>query len=123
MGDINLHKQIYKLCQANLNGRLYTLHWFKKVASIAAGGSFGERALIKNEDRAATIICSENCSFATLSRMDYNWIIGSAKRRELKSMVEMLKQFRIFENLRNSSLEKIQYLLKKITYHRGHTLY
>lgn len=111
------------MCQANLNKQLYTLHWFKKVATIPTGGSFGERALIKNEDRAATVVCSEDCSFATLSRIDYNWIIGAAKRRELKMMVEMLRQFRIFESLRNSSLEKIQYLLKKITYRRGHMLY
>ena len=90
-GESNIHRQIFKLCQANLNGQLYTLFWFKKVASIPAGGSFGERALIKNEDRAATIICSEDCTFATLSRIDYNWIIGSAKRRELKQMAEMLK--------------------------------
>jgi CRP-like cAMP-binding protein len=52
------------------------LYVFKKVQSIKEGGSFGERALIKNETRAASCICSEDCTFATLSRADYNWIIG-----------------------------------------------
>lgn len=91
LGETNIHRQVQKLTLPNHNKNAICLHWFKKVASIPAGGSFGERSLIKNEDRAATIVCSENCSFATLSRKDYNWIIGAAKKRELKAMVELLK--------------------------------
>jgi CRP-like cAMP-binding protein len=51
---------------------------------MKAGDSFGERALIKHEARAATVYCSQNCIFATLSRYDYIKIIGQAKKKELK---------------------------------------
>lgn len=53
-----------------------TLFWFKKATQIDSGSSFGERALIKNDHRAATIICSQDCTFATLSRANYNLIMG-----------------------------------------------
>ena len=56
------------------------LQWFKTVATLEAGHSFGELALLKErmseQGRAATIICKTDCSFATLSRKDYIWIIG-----------------------------------------------
>ena len=44
--------------------------------TIEKGGSFGERALIKNENRAATIFCLEDSFFAVLTRSDYMMIIG-----------------------------------------------
>ena len=57
---------------------------FKTVGTIKSGGSFGERALIRNETRAATIKCKTNCSFATLSRIDFNFVLGMAQKREMK---------------------------------------
>ena len=82
-GDSKIHIRMENLLNP-FHKKTLTLHWFKTVAKIPMGGSFGERALIKNEDRAASIICSKNCSFATLSRKDYNTIIGAAQKRELK---------------------------------------
>ncbi len=89
--------------------------WYElqKVLTMDKGDSFGERALIKNEDRSATIICSQDSAFATLSRIDYNWILGLAQKKEIKEVVEFLKGYRIFSSARNSSLEKIHYFMKR----------
>lgn len=81
------------------------------MSKIGAGESFGERALLKYEARAATVYCSQNCIFATLSRNDYNKIIGQAKKRELKLMCDYFRQFRILSNLRAAVLERIQYYM------------
>lgn len=45
-----------------------TLCYLQKVSQIGEGGSFGERSLLKNDERAASIVCSTDCHFATLSR-------------------------------------------------------
>ena len=90
-----------------------------RVGEIGPGGNFGERALIKDELRSASIYCRTLCSFATLQKSDYNWIIGAAKKRELRAMCDFMRNFRIFRDLRNGSLEKIQYFMTKQTLKRG----
>ena len=45
--------------------------YFKKVAEFHSGDSFGELALREEKGvgvRAATVICEQNCQFATLSK-------------------------------------------------------
>jgi hypothetical protein len=63
--------------------------------------------LIKNEERAATILCSKHTTFATLSRKDYDSTIGVAQKKEMKERVDMLRGFRLFSQLRTNVLEKI----------------
>jgi len=107
---VNGHTKIHLKLEQSLNPNhkpSITLNWFKTVQTLRTGASFGERALIKNEDRAATIVCSKNSCFATLHRKDYNAIIGASQKRELKEKVEILKNFRIFSQLRTNVLEKI----------------
>ena len=77
----NNHMKLYKIINPNASNKVQFV-WFRKATQLEPGGSFGERALIKNEDRAATCICSKDASFATLSRTDYNWIIGLAHRKD-----------------------------------------
>ena len=100
-----------------------TLTWFKTVDKLPAGSAFGERALLKNEDRAATIVCSKDCTFATLHRKDYNSIIGAAVKRELKQKVDFLRGFRMFSQLRTNIIERIHYFMKTKTFLRGQKVY
>lgn len=71
----HLHTQIYKALNPKQAPTL-TLMLFKIIARISKGFSFGELALLSNEGRAGTVICAENCVFATLARKDYIWTIG-----------------------------------------------
>jgi len=103
--------------------KLLTLSLFKTVSKLQAGGSFGERALLKGEARAATIVCSRNCTFATLHRKDYNDIIGGVQKREMKAKVDFLKQFRMFSQLRTTILEKISYYIKTKSFVRNQKVY
>ena len=73
--ETKLHQYIYKMLNPNSRSTI-TLTWFKTVTKLHAGQSFGELALLKNDGRAATILCATKCSFATLHRKDYIWIIG-----------------------------------------------
>ncbi len=114
--------KLYKIINPNGSNKVQFV-WFRKATQVEPGGSFGERALIKNEDRAATCICSNDSSFATLTRTDYNWIIGLAHRRELRTNVELLKNFRILSDVRNSSLEKIYYFMKRKKFKRAQHLF
>lgn len=43
----------------------------KEIGIIPAGGYFGERALLMNEPRAATIICKTNCKLVKVNRKDF----------------------------------------------------
>ena len=117
-GDSKIHIRMEALLNP-FKKKTVTLHWFKTVEKLPAGSSFGERALIKNEDRAATIVCSKDCSFATLHRKDYNNIIGAAVKREMKQKVDFLRNFRMFSQLRTNIIEKIHYFMKSKTFQRG----
>lgn len=96
---------------------------FKTVAKLPAGASFGERALLKNEERAATIVCSKDCAFATLHRRDFTNIIGSVQKRELKEKVDFLKRFRMFSQLRATVIEKISYYMKTVDFVHNQKVY
>lgn len=73
-GLTTVHKTLWKYFDTGAS--TISLVWFKTVQTMKGGESFGERALLKHEARAATIYCSSDCIFATLSRIDYNKIIG-----------------------------------------------
>ena len=91
---------------------------------MTAGQSFGELALLKNDiGRAASIICINKCSFATLARKDYIWIIGQEQKRKLKNTVEFFRRFRIFNGLRAHIIEKIFQFMKHLKFNRGQHVY
>jgi len=104
-GVTQLHKNMFRYFDSS-QGTL-KLVWYKTVQTMREGESFGERALLKHELRAATVFCSESCVFATLSRGDYNKIIGAAKKKEMKENCEYFRNFRIFSKLRATVLERL----------------
>ena len=85
------HELIFKIMQPFDKNKSITVDYFKEVAKLGDGKSFGELALLKNAGRAATIICAEPTRFATLHRKDYKLTIGAEVRRKLKENVRMLR--------------------------------
>ena len=55
---------------------------FIELQKLGSGKSFGEKALITNSLRAATVICSKNCHFAVMSKNDYDKVL---RKIELKT--------------------------------------
>ena len=49
-----------------------------KVNVLREGDYFGERALINDAPRLATIVCETNCAFAVLNKKDYKEILYEA---------------------------------------------
>ena len=56
------------------------------MATLDAGKSFGELALIMQKPRAATIKCIEDTFFATLDKSDFE---ASLSRIEKKRMIKL----------------------------------
>ena len=101
------------------------LNYFKEVARLHEGHSFGELALLQNSGRAANIRCVGLTRFATLHKLDYNHTIGQETKRKLVENVSMLRNFKIFSrgHLRENVLEKIfRYMVTK-KFVRGHLVY
>ena len=96
-----------------------TVNRFKEVARLSDGASFGELALLKNEGRAATVVCSKMTRFATLNRKDYVWTIGQEEKRKLKQIVTFFRSFRIFSTLRANVIEKVFKYMKSTKFLRG----
>ena len=80
---------------------------YREVARLGAGASFGELALLKTAGRSATIQCCTETRLATLHQYDYLRTMGQQEKRKLKQMVNFFRGFRIFANLRVSTMERI----------------
>lgn len=48
----------------------------QEVKQYAAGGYFGERALLKNEPRAASIVAKSECVCVSLDRHSFKRLLG-----------------------------------------------
>lgn len=93
--------------------------WVRKVHTYGRGDSFGEIALLKNKARSATVICTKDTKFATLSRKTYLKILGNQQKKELKEIVKFFRNFRIFQHIKSSSIEKMRYQMVRKEFKRG----
>lgn len=64
---------------------------YEEVGQLRTGQSFGEKALIENKPRAATIRCREPCFFAVLSKNDYNSSIGKMQKQQADKLIQFLQ--------------------------------
>ena len=120
--NTRVHVQIFMLLNPG-NAATISMTWFKTVTTLVTGENFGNLALQYHKPRAATIICKEKSSFATLSRFDYMQVIGKESRRKMKKIVEQMKNYRILSHLRANTIAKIFQYMKKVQYTRGRTIY
>ena len=81
----------------------------KEVGLLNTGDYFGERALIKNDKRAATIICeSTQLILLSLTRSKFNQLLGSLEDLMKRNMVEYKRNLRLMiENRRQRSMERV----------------
>jgi CRP-like cAMP-binding protein len=61
-----------------------------KVHSYGSGNSFGELALKDNKPRAATIVTTQDCYFATISKSDYKRCLAKFEQRTITQLIEYL---------------------------------
>ena len=93
--------------------------------TLTEGQHFGDVALTKGSGgiRNATVVCARDTSLARLSRHDYLAIIGKTENRKKKKIVEEIKNYRIFANLRGNQIAKIFLYMERRVYHRRVNVY
>jgi CRP-like cAMP-binding protein len=93
------------------------------VAQLGSGVSFGELALIKDQPRAASILCATDCHMAVLLKEDYMKIIGRAEARKLDKTIELLKEIPFFSKWSKRKLEKMTYYFQVRQFKRKDTVF
>ena len=85
-------KAIRKL--KNIRERILTSEedWFIEVSRLSSGQSFGEKALIEDAPRAATIVAIQECFFAVIGRDDYKKCLQRIDQRSYNKKIEFIKQ-------------------------------
>ena len=76
----NFHNFLYKKINPRMQP-VVTVYRYKQLKTLQMGEAFGEVSIVMNHRRAATVKCITDCSFVTLSRQDYYWSIGQAKKQ------------------------------------------
>lgn len=76
-------------------------------ATLHAGDSFGELALINNEPRARTIRCPNQCSFLTIAKHDYSEILSDVQRLELEERIDFLASIPAFHSWTRAALKPL----------------
>lgn len=95
----------------------------KQVATYDNGMAFGELALIKDQPRAASVLCETDCHFAVLSKEDYLNIIGKIEARRLDLFIEFLSLIPTFRYWTKKKLELLSYLFTKVDYKRKQNVF
>jgi CRP-like cAMP-binding protein len=94
-----------------------------EVASLGAGTSFGELALLRDATRAASIQCVEPSIVAILSKSDYKRILGSFQEKQINDKIEYLYGLPPFKKWSKVSLMKLSYYFTEKEVRKGTVLY
>jgi cAMP-dependent protein kinase regulator len=90
-----------------------------KVTEYAAGGSFGELALMYNAPRAATILATSECVLWALDRVAFRMILMENTARKRRMYDRFLSEVPIFKSLEPSERHKIADALEPILFEDG----
>ncbi|KAL9054674.1 MAG: hypothetical protein Q9162_004040 [Coniocarpon cinnabarinum] len=93
-----------------------------RVASIGAGGSFGELALMYNTPRAATVISSEPSTIWQLDRVTFRRILMTSAYQRRQMYEAFLAEVPLLEGLTDYERSKIADALHTEKYGSNHTI-
>ena len=75
--------------------------------------SFGERALLTSEPRAATVACVTDSDFLVIGRRDYLRVLRDVHERESTAKISFLKTVRYFDALPSTVCEEVAQKVRK----------
>ena len=58
---------------------------------MSNGKSFGEKALINNALRAATVVCTRPCHFAVMNKAEYDKVLRKIELKNQNKLVSFLQ--------------------------------
>mmetsp|Transcript_1565 Transcript_1565/g.2857 ORF Transcript_1565/g.2857 Transcript_1565/m.2857 type:complete len:791 (+) Transcript_1565:53-2425(+) len=86
----------------------------------SGGDYFGERALLSNEPRAATVTAETACSVFALGRADFNEVLGDCQQLMERNLnLRVCKALPLFKNLEDRELEAVADLMEQKTFKKG----
>jgi CRP-like cAMP-binding protein len=98
---------------------------FTKVAELGPGKSFGELALMKGGGlfRNASVKCLELTTLLTITRDDFNKLLGSLQEKRLHEKITFLSKVEGFKSMSKGALHKLSYYFTLKHYRRGEQVY
>eukprot|EP00931_Biecheleriopsis_adriatica_P121847 TRINITY_DN9690_c0_g1_i1.p1 TRINITY_DN9690_c0_g1~~TRINITY_DN9690_c0_g1_i1.p1 ORF type:complete len:831 (-),score=189.00 TRINITY_DN9690_c0_g1_i1:269-2761(-) len=87
---------------------------WKEVMQYKAGGFFGERALLRNEPRAASITARTECKLLRLSREEF---VSMLQERDHKE--NLIRKAKLFETMNDDQVAKLAGALERKYYQDG----
>ncbi|CDW89823.1 UNKNOWN [Stylonychia lemnae] len=95
-----------------------------EVAQLEEGKSFGELALITDQNRKATVYCkTNNVALAVLMKGDYQRYIGDSFKQKMDDAIKVLKNYDIFKKVSMRRLFTLYYYAKEKHYSKQCYLY
>jgi len=91
---------------------------YVEIARCGPGDCFGELALFRNANRAASVMCLAESHFAVLSRDEFSRLVGKVKEAMLEAKVNFLSKFPFFATRGKGDMQRISYYFKEHTYKR-----
>lgn len=85
----------------------------REVNLLGSGSSFGEYALLYNQNRLASIQCCKDTHLAMFSKEGYIRILGKIESKRIDESVKMLRMFQIFRNWTKNPIVKINYFFSE----------
>jgi CRP-like cAMP-binding protein len=86
---------------------------FVEVDRLSDGHAFGELALLKTKQRAATITCLTDVHVATLSKARYVEILGKLEEQKINDRILILSQLPIFLTWTRTSVERLLFYFEE----------
>ena len=110
-------------CQAILSSIVLTeleTIW-KRVATLKAGDSFGELALIDSKKgvRAARIVCTDETAMGVIVADDYNRCLAKIEKKKRDNTIDFLLSMPYFKSMTRPNIVKLLNSMNNIKYMRG----
>lgn len=92
------------------------------MRTFNVGSTFGELGLLEGKTRSATILCSKDSEFGTISKQHYECLLAVRDKKRLWTKFNFIKD-KLLPDLKADSLIKIFYNFKKKKFSKNERIY
>ena len=96
---------------------------FNELQKLGPGKSFGEKALITNSLRAANVVATRDCHFATMVKVDYDKVLRKIELKVQNKIIVFMQQLPYLKFWTRRMLLNFSYYLTVKQYPLGHVIF